>query len=49
MLTLPNAEPPAPSFLPSLAGDADPMVHHILSPLAITVPSPSVTCPSGTV
>lgn len=49
MLTLPNSEPPVPSFLPSLAGDGDPLVHHILSPLAITVPSLSVMCPSRTV
>lgn len=44
MLILPNSEPPVPSFLPSLAGDGDPRVRHILSPLAITVPSPSVPC-----
>lgn len=48
MLTLPESESSAPSFLPFPAGDGDPTARHVLSPPAITVPSPSVPCvPAG--
>lgn len=45
MLTLPNSEPPAPSFLPSLSGDTSyslPSGNYCAKPVY-------TMCPSGTV